>query len=123
MRGVNLAAAVQLQSWTMRNMNAEGGMHEEGRLKWPPLRPGTIARRLKIGKWPGPMLQVNARLIGSFEASASNRQGRVQNRVPYARYHEEGTRKMAQRKLFPTEKQGLAIVLPVYEEFVRRAIE
>ena len=121
-RGANLAAAVQIQAWTQRNLEAEGGLHDAGSLRWPDLARSTKRQRRRIGKWPGKMLQVTGRLAGAFETGASRRFGWVRNRTRYAAFHEEGTSRMPQRKIFPERGQAVDIALPAYRKFVTRSI-
>ncbi|MCH8346768.1 MAG: phage virion morphogenesis protein, partial [Chloroflexi bacterium] len=87
LKPANLKAAVLIESWTLRNMNAEGKKHDESPLHWPGLAESTKRQRASKGHWPGRMLQVSGRLKNAFETSADKKSGRVVNRVKYARFH------------------------------------
>lgn len=124
-KGANLAAAVTIQKWVIKNIEAAGNNHKESRLKWPPLSPVTIALRRKGPRGdvsPKP-LQDTGRLKGGFEVSATDKAGFVKNRVNYASIHENGKGRVPQRKMFPTVKQGEEIAKPAYEAFVRKAVK
>ena len=122
LRGANLAAAMLVEAWTLRNMTAEGALHEDAGLRWPPLKRSTLRRRAQAGQAPGPMLRVTGRLKRGFRASADHRIGRVRNPVAYAVHHEVGTRGVPRRKLFPTSAQGRGIALPAYQRHVAGAL-
>lgn len=122
LRGAYLKAAILVESWTLQDMQAQGRKQRPASLVWPPLKASTIRSRERIGKWPGRMLQVTGRLKAGFTHNATNRRGQVRNTVRYAAYHEEGTRKMARRKIFPTPEHGRKVALPALQDHVKRAI-
>lgn len=123
----NRKAAIVLDQWTQRNFKAEGGLHENQRLKWKPLSPVTIKFRRRGGDKP---LQDTGRLKNSFVVSAVNEFGLVQSRVSYANLHEfggfssfRGVRvKIPQRKMLPEEDQGFKLVRPVYQKYVNSIV-
>ena len=140
MRAVHLRAATAIYTWTIRNMNAEGRMHGEPSLYWRPLRSSTIARRVKINKWPGRMLQVTGSLKNGFIPNAKALSGKVENATPYAKYHEYGASggsgggtgfgvafgrrgRLPMRKMFPSERKAREIVFPMFRDHVRVSIE
>ena len=130
LRGANLAAAITVQKWVISNIELKGELHNDKSFNWPPLKPSTIMARRKGGGTGEPKpLQDKGRLKGGFNPTATNQYGLVVNNVAalksnvkYADYHESGTSKIPQRKMFPTVKQGEEIVKPVYEAFVKRSI-
>lgn len=123
-RGANLAAAVQIKSWTIKNIDHGGNDHDSATLKWPPLKPSTIAaRRRGPGTGSVKPLQDTGRLKGAFETFATHRFGKVENKVKYSVVHEDGTSKVPKRKMFPGPKQASKIVFPVYDKFVNKAIK
>lgn len=89
-------------------ITSEGGTLG-GLSRWPPLRPGTVRWREK--HYPGfgahPIMWLTGRLLYSlasrgadgnvFETTPTS--VTVGTNVPYARYHQTGTRKMARRQL------------------------
>ncbi len=125
LRGANLAAAVTIQKWVIKNIDAEGRLHNSSQFRWPPLSPATIAAR-RTGPnatlSPKP-LQDTGRLKQSFQVSATEQFGLVQSRVNYASVHEDGTKNVPQRKLFPTSRQGEELVKPAYEAFIKKAVK
>ena len=116
-RIVHLKAAVALDSWVKRNFNAEGRRHEDSTLHWKPLSPITIARRKHGGST---ILQDTGNLRRNWEHRATNRAGFLKSRQDYSGAHEEGIG-VPQRKIFPTQKQGTALVLPIFKQYVRDA--
>lgn len=122
MKPANLKAAILIEQWTLRNMQAEGAK-QPGALRWPGLDESTKRQRAKKGKWPGRILQVSGRLKNAFQTSATQKEGRVVNRVKYAPFHEEGTKKMPMRKMFPTQKKGNAIARPAFERHAKEIVK
>ena len=137
MRPANKQAAQLIQSWTLRNMDADGRKHDNASLFWPQLAPSTIARRRK-GRGPSgtelstgrdfstpKMLQDTGRLIGAFVVRADNKKGWVVNRTKYAADHEFGTRnrRPPRRKMFPSIEQGQKIVFKIYGGHVGLSIK
>lgn len=44
----------------------EKNLADEGRPKWQPLKPSTIAARTRHGSWPGMIMQVSGQLAASY---------------------------------------------------------
>lgn len=123
LRGAHLKAAIVIHGWMMRNFKTEGGMHDRANLRWPALAESTIQARLRRKQWPGLKLQVNGTLRMGFVPSGTMLSGKVENYVPYARYHEEGTKRMPMRKMFPSERQAYDLVRPIFRDHVRVSIK
>ena len=121
--GAHLKAAIVIHGWVMRNFKTEGGMHDRANLRWPALAESTIQARLRRKQWPGLKLQVNGTLRMGFVPSGTMLSGKVENYVPYARYHEEGTKRMPMRKMFPSERQAYDLVRPIFRDHVRVSIK
>ena len=142
MRAVNARAAVLLFQWVMRNFRAEGRLHDSASLHWPPLAPSTKLARIRrnlrtgrrgrnirsriralpIGAGVTPMLVDTGTLRGGFVPRWTSRQAILENYVPYARVHEEGTTRIPKRKMLPAPTQAIQIVRPVYGEHVRLSV-
>lgn len=60
---------------------------------WKSLKPKTIDRRIKINKWPGPILQVNRDLHKSIQPKVSPLRAVIGTNLPYARPHQLGSPK------------------------------
>ncbi len=87
--GQGLESAVSMRFATQTDPN--------GRV-WDTLRPSTIAAKAKAGKAGNKLVFTGDMLAGlSWQASADS--ARVGFNVPYAAYHEWGTRKMVRRGL------------------------
>ena len=84
----------------------EENFAQEGRPKWKPLRPSTIAKREKEGHWPGRILQMHGHLAASISAKATNTQAIVGTNVEYAAIHQFGG-KTAPTKITPKHKKAL----------------
>ena len=141
-KAAHLRAAILIQQWVFRNFKAQGAMHSSALLRWPPLAPATIRARVRrnlrtmgrgrniLGRQSAVpiragrfmMLQDTGTLRGGFVPSASFRSGKVENYVPYAPYHEYGTRHIPRRKMFPAIDQARTVVLPIFREHVTVSI-
>ncbi len=84
----------------------EENFAQEGRPKWKPLRPSTIAKREKEGHWPGRILQVRGQLAASITAKATDTQAVVGTNVEYAAVHQFGG-KIGPRIIKPKNKKAL----------------
>lgn len=119
MRAANKKAAIVIYGWVMRNMEAEGRLQD---VHWPPLKAATIAARARKGYWPGKMLQVTGQMKQRFIPSSTNRQARVGNSAPYAKYHDEGTSRIPARRMLPRPQIALEMVRPIYGAAVKLAV-
>lgn len=102
------------------NFAAEGA--RDGRLGWADLQPRTKQQRAKQGKWPGKILQVEGRLIGSFEPFWDEDQAGLSNNLVYAATHEFGdeTRNIPERPfLFLAEEDWGDVEAIVVDELDR----
>ena len=122
MRAANKKAAIVIYGWVMRNMEAEGGRQYYAQDSWPPLKAATIAARARKGYWPGKMLQVTGQMKQRFIPSSTNRQARVGNSAPYAKYHDEGTSRIPARRMLPRPQIALEMVRPIYGAAVKLAV-
>ena len=124
MRPAHKAAAIVLDRWVSKNMDAEGGNHKDSKLKWPPLAQSTIDQRIKENRIPIQMLKRTGQLRQRFELGADNQKGWVRNRVKYSMTHERGdpVKAIPRRKIFPTIEHGREIVLPAYREYIKRNV-
>jgi len=74
----------------MMHNAVEENFAQEGRPKWIPLSPITIAARQKKGYWPGQILQQTGKLAASISSYADNDQAVVGTNVVYAAIHQFG---------------------------------
>jgi phage virion morphogenesis protein len=74
----------------MMHNAVEENFAQEGRPKWIPLSPKTIAARQKKGYWPGQILQQTGRLAASITQYADNDQAVVGTNAVYAAIHQFG---------------------------------
>jgi phage gpG-like protein len=109
--------AIALDAWMRRNFQGDGAMVGG----WAPLAPSTIKRKEKAGKTK--MLYWSGRLFQSFYATGSKREAVAGARVPYARYHQEGTSRMPARPILPTKEEATRIGREVFERRIRDAIK
>jgi len=124
MKPAHKAAAVVLDAWIVKNMNAEGKHHDKTSLHWPPLSERSIKEHKRVGAVPIQMLKLSGQLRQRVDFDATNEHGFVVYKTSYAADHEFGvpSRNVPQRKIFPTIKQGVTIVKPAYEHFINRFI-
>lgn len=120
----NLAAAIEYEKWIKKNFQANGGLHENGSLKWKELDPATKKAKKKRGRNPNNILRDTSNLMLRWAITANNKFGKIKSMQNYSSVHEHGSSKkgIPRRKIFPTKKQGQKIVNKVYELFVKKAI-
>lgn len=99
---------------------------QQGRIygTWSPLAAATRLARIRFGvKGARPILEVTGKLRGGFKKKGiTDREGSLVNDISYAKYHQEGTRRMPQRKMIGTSaKSSLAIQL-IFENFISKNI-
>ena len=143
MQQANQQVATLMFAWIIRNINAEGRLHNEGRYRWPPLAPATKLARIRkglsrtgggrnirarrsavpIAAGVTPMLQDTRHMAQSFHFRFTNRIAAVYNEVEYAPIHEEGKGNVPQRKMLPTKKQAIKMTRPVYLRHVKQAVK
>lgn len=123
-RATNKKAAIQMLSWVKKNFVAEGALHENKSLKWKPLKPATIKRRIQ-GKGSGTpkILRDKGNLMNRWTITADNNKAVLKSQQNYSATHEYGRGKIPRRKIFPTKTQGVKIVKPVYDMFVEVSIK
>lgn len=68
--------------------------------KWDSLKPSTIERRRRLGKWPGKIMQVTGRLKSSFTYNINGNNLTIGTNLDYAKYLHHGTSRMPARPLF-----------------------
>lgn len=112
----NRDASIAIYSWVMRNFDSDGG-NVGG---WAPLSPKYAARKQRRGLTK--MLVVTGDMRRGFAYESNDTTARVYNLTPYARYHEEGTSRMPQRRLLPNKAETKDIAMTVYRWHVQRAM-
>jgi phage virion morphogenesis protein len=68
----------------------EDNFAAQGRPRWAPLHPGTIAGRRKQGTWPGQILQRSGQLAASITPHSDNNQAVVGTNKAYAAIQQFG---------------------------------
>ena len=71
--------------------------------EFAPLKPSTIKQKKRQGKESYKILRDTGQLLNSLNSHTEFNKIIIGYSVPYAKYHQNGTRKMAQRKILPTE--------------------
>lgn len=84
----------------------ERNFDEEGRPKWPKLKPSTLAQRAKEGKEGGKILQRSGRLAASITKYSDGNQAIVGTNVVYAAIHQMGG-EIPAREITPKNKEAL----------------
>jgi len=77
--------------------------------RFAPLKQSTIKQKQRQGKIPYKILRDTGQMLNSLNYKTFPGGVVIGYDVPYAIYHEYGTRKMAQRKILPTEIDELPI--------------
>ena len=74
------------------------GVDPQGR-PWAPLKEATLRSRRRKGRQDQPVLSDSRTLRNSIESSSTNDEVIIGTNVEYAKYHQEGTSRMPQRKI------------------------
>ena len=77
--------------------------------RFAPLKSSTIKQKQRQGKIPYKILRDTGQLLNSLNYKTINNGVVIGYDVPYAIYHEYGTRKMAQRKILPTDESEIPL--------------
>ena len=110
------AAVIEVEKWVKRNFTREGGMHEDASLKWKPLKASTVKQRRKgKGKGSAKILRDTGNLQLRWNRRIRNKEASLRSAVGYSKYHEEGTKHIPKRKIFPTERQAIKIIEPIFK--------
>ena len=112
----NAQVAAFLDGWVQRNFRGEGRLVGG----WTPFKrrgryiPGVgLDRRAKL-------LQNTGFLRASFRSTFDKDTVSIGSDVPYARYHEEGTKTLPQRRMLPHEADVIVDVLKIYDRHFDR---
>ena len=77
--------------------------------RFAPLKASTIRAKKRKGKTDYKILRDTGHLLNSLNTSISGNTIKIGYSVPYATYHQHGTRHMAQRKILPTDESEIPI--------------
>lgn len=77
--------------------------------KFAPLKPSTIKQKQRQGKVPYKILRDTGQLLNSLNYKTIPNGVVIGYDVPYAKFHQYGTKKMAQRKILPTDESEIPI--------------
>ena len=112
----NAQIATYLDGWVQRNFRGEGALVGG----WTPFKRG--------GRYiPGVGLDTSAKLLqdtgalrASFRTFYNSDVVGIGSDIPYAKYHEEGTDVLPQRRMLPQQDDVRADILRIYERFFTR---
>lgn len=121
------AASVVMLNWIDKNFKAEGKNHENSSLHWKKLSRITVKKRRKNTTT---ILQDTGRLKQGWDIFSSNNKATVRSKVNYSEIHEKGgasiiegvTVTVPQRKILPTQQQGLKIVMPAIQHYIKKNV-
>lgn len=115
--------ADDVQAQFALNMASEGAVFGHG---WAPLQPNTIAERVRKGYGAGPILWRTGELGQSLSGDGgmaikevTPTSMTVGTSVPYATYHQTGTKKMPQRKIIGLSFAARSQVVRVLADYIR----
>jgi phage gpG-like protein len=80
---------------------------------WAPLKESTAKQKARKGYSPLPLLRTG-HLRQSFRPFWTKEQAGVGSEVPYAQYHETGTRTLPQRAMLPPERVASQYARQIY---------
>lgn len=88
--------------------------------KWKPLKPSTIAQRLRLGYPAYPILVRSGKLMQGFKKQVQKFQVRVHNPVSYFKYHQAGGKHLPQRRMILAPEWLKQEVVAVFADFTRK---
>lgn len=116
--------ADDLQADFTLNMATEGGVFAGG---WAPLAASTIADRVRKGYGASPILYRTGRLANSLSGDGGDtvktvtaKSVTVGTSVPYATYHQTGTKKMPQRKIVGLSWARRSLIVRRLGDYIRQ---
>lgn len=105
------------------NMATEGGLFAGG---WAPLKPNTIADRVRKGYGAGPILWRTGELAHSLSGDSGYAVKEVRpdgvtvgTSLPYAGYHQTGTKKMPMRRVVGLSWARRSLVVRRLADYIR----
>jgi phage gpG-like protein len=127
-RNINKSAILIVDRFIKKNFQQQGALTTTG--GWKPLALRTIAARRKgKGKGKPQILRDNGWLeqkwvpfYSSDIAKTTSVARGIRSGVPYGIFHDQGTRRIPQRKITPHQKQVKPDIEKLYNAFIRRSI-
>ncbi|BCB96788.1 Mu-like prophage FluMu G protein 2 [Dissulfurispira thermophila] len=101
----------------------EENFAEQGRPRWLPLSPKTIAMRQKKGYWPGKILQMRGELAASITQQSDNDSAIVGTNKVYAAIHQFGGKAGRGKKVDIPARPFLKLTDEDLEEIKRAVVE
>lgn len=119
---------VLYEQWVKRNFDVEGSNHDNRSLKWKPLSEVTVALRRGQSRR---ILQDTGQLKQRWSRTFNEKQAVLKSAQNYSKIHEHGGQikfgnqpvDIPQRKIFPEKKQGIKIIRPAVERYLKRAFK
>lgn len=91
---------------------------ESGRpSRWVPLAPGTVRQKARLGYSPLPLIRTGV-LRASISPSTSTNSLKIGTSVPYAKYHQLGTRSIPARPYLVFQKQDIRELNQIVKEYI-----
>ena len=108
----------------------EGGYYGTGGGGWVPLKPSTIADRIRRGYCAGPILQRDGTLFESLATKGSP--GNINEvradgasfgtQIPYARFHQDGTSRMPKRQIVGLGWDTRSAIIKAISQYIYRRV-
>lgn len=110
--------AVQLYGDTLRNFNTNGALFKNN---WPQLAISTQHYKSSRG-WYVMLVRTGTLRQGFYQYSTQN-YAAVGNKVPYASFHETGTRRMPRRQIMPSVDWAATRGVQVFSEYLKSSVK
>lgn len=86
---------------------------------WKPLKPRTIAQRIRAGFGAGPILQRSGKLKSSFRATKQTKNElNVGSNSKYFQFHQVGGSKVPQRQILGHSKSMVDTVVTIFSKYI-----
>ena len=113
--------AAHLEAVAQRAFENESDPNTGG--KWAALSPRYLARRQRMGRWPGKILQLTGEMAASLVSESDADSALVAIGTSYAKYHQFGTSRMPARPFLGLDEQGEQDIRQATLDYLRAAIE
>ena len=109
-----------IKAWTRQNILSGGTLAEAN---WPSLAARTIAekRRLGVGQPERPLIRTGY-LLSEWTTVVANTWASLTSKAGHSGFHQWGSGKVPQRRIFPTEEQAVKLLLPIFHHHVKISI-
>jgi len=92
--------------------------------KWKSLKRRTIQARIKAGYGASPILTASGKMRKSHRKKKLTKNTlEIENKTPYYKYHQQGTKKMPQRQVMGHSDKMIKDVVDIFVKYIRKLLK